>query len=131
MKPTLLRILKNGLPAAAILAILGYYMADLGMIWVSSQPGTDAQGGTEWASEAVEKIRYRMPIGMALWGFGLIAAFELALYAWRGSLPPPAPPSTPSPSTDELLNKLLEQAEAARNATPQPTQSSAPSEPEA
>jgi hypothetical protein len=113
MRPVLLRILKRGLPTAAILAVLGTVMADLAGMWVSSQsPAT----GDDFA----QTLRYRMPLAMAAWGFALVAIFEVALTVLRGgkrTIPARRIPAVPTEDeVEQLLNQLLQQADAAEAA---------------
>jgi hypothetical protein len=113
MRPLLLRVLKRGLPAAAILAVFGYLMAELTRMWVSSQSAVIDP-------DVTQPLRYRMPLAMAAWGFLLVAFFEGVAALLRGGKPAmPARRVPPVPTEDEveqLLNQLLQQADAAEAA---------------
>ncbi len=155
MHPTLIRILKHGLPAAAVLAVVGLLMADVAGMWVASQPGNrtttprvraDNPGEPAEArtidpgQEMAASLRRRLPFTMAAWGFGIVLVYELLLSLWRGGRTAPPRALPPVPSEDEvekLLNQLLQQAEAAEAAratrpqasteTPPPSKTPTPS----
>ena len=132
MRVTLTRILKYGLPTAALLALLGFLMAELAGTWVASQPAPTLQPRASVESpanesvmtvrpdaEAVEALRYKLPLQMAAWGFGLVVLCELVLAFWRGQKPPLPGPGLRPPTDEEvedLLNQLLQQAEEAEAA---------------
>lgn len=133
MRLTLLRILKHGLPTAVLLALLGFLMAELATTWVASQPApgglqprasVDSPANESTTSvrpdqEALEALRYRLPLQMAAWGFGLVVLCELVLAFWRETKPPLAGPGLRPPTdaeVEELLNQLLQQAEEAEAA---------------
>ena len=117
MRDTLLRILKNGVPTAVILAGLGWLMAEAAGMWVAGQAVTrsDPVGGGE---DVADMFRSRLPLSMAAWGFGIVAAFEVTLGLWRGGKKPADPPAAvpPEDEVEKLLNDLLRQAEAAEAA---------------
>lgn len=132
MRVTLTRILKYGLPTAALLAVLGFLMAELAGAWVASQPAPTLQPRASVESpsneslitvrpdaEAVEALRYQLPLQMAAWGFGLVVLCELVLAFWRSQKPPLPGPGLRPPTDQEvedLLNQLLQQAEEAEAA---------------
>lgn len=147
MHPTLRRILTNGLPAAAFLAVIGFMMAEVTGIWLDSQtpaarPGLDPvlaepppEVRTATGADVTDGLRFRLPAVMALWGFLLVSVFELVLWFWRGPRstitppPPKAPPKVMDDEVEQLLNQLLQQAEAAeaaRGAKPAEPPTSAP-----
>jgi hypothetical protein len=131
MHPTLVRILKQGIPVAAVLALVGYVMAEAAGMWVGGQAERssvrvtmDAPGAPDVSGEDLSRVlRTRLPFTLALWGFGIVVVFELVLSVWRGNRA--AKPVAAVPTEDEvetLLNQLLRQAEsaeAARAAQPQ------------
>lgn len=130
MRPVLIRILKRGLFTAAILAVLGCVLADLSEIWLASQ---SAASGEEFA----QSLRYRMPLTMAVWGFTLVAVIEAALTLFRGgkrTIPARRVPAVPTEDeVEQLLNQLLQQADAAEAAragksNPAPCPSTPPAE---
>lgn len=130
MPPTLIRILKNGLPAAAFLAFVGYLMAEVAGVWFDSQvppPPVDPSEGRfvpPTGEDVSGTLRFRLPLAMGFWGFLLVAVFELVLRFWRGpnitrtKIPERARGPLPPPEDDveALLNQLLQQAEAAEAA---------------
>jgi len=108
MRRFLLKLLKNGLPTAAILAVFGYAFAQFaGMWYVSEAGGRDAPVG---ASDIAGTLEWRLPLTMAGWGFALVAFFEGVLSLWRK--PVPVQPAAVD-ETEQLLLKLLEEAETA------------------
>ena len=110
MRRYLLKLLKTGLPTAAILALFGYAFAQFaGMWYVSDAGGRESPVG---AVEVARSLEWRLPLTMAAWGFGLVALFEGVLSLWRA--PAPAEPAHPIiDATEQLLLKLLEEADAA------------------
>ena len=112
MRLYLFKVLKSGLPTAAILAVCGYVFAQFAGMWYVSEAGgrTLPVGSGEIAGT----LEWRLPLTMAAWGFGLIALFEGVLSIWRqpAVLEVPAEVETVD-ETEQLLLKLLEEAEAA------------------
>lgn len=108
MRPYLLTLLKTGLPTAAGLGVVGYAFARFAGVWYVSEAG----GRT--ANDIAEALEWRLPLTMAAWGVGLVVFFEGILSLWRK---PPAPLTavTPVDETEQLLLKLLEEAEAAED----------------
>jgi hypothetical protein len=120
MKPLVRRILVGGLPVAAALAVIGYLMAELAGGFLSNHPTASDPLGAELAAKAADTFRTRMPLGMAAWGFGLVALYEVVLFVLRGNPPPPtAPPAKAPAPTDAVLKDLLTRADAA-GAVPAP-----------
>lgn len=130
MQPTMIRILKHGLPTAVALFALGYLLSEMAAVWVHAQappgrpvtaePGLGGgQPADATAEEVAAAIRRRVPLAMAGWGFALVAGMELLLWAWRRRHPAPPPgPAVGPPSAadvDTLLRQLLEKAEADRS----------------
>ncbi len=112
MRLYLFKVLKSGLPTAAILAVCGYVFAQFaGMWYVSEAGGRTLPVGS---GEIADTLEWRLPLTMAAWGFGLIALFEGVLSIWRqpAALEVPAEVETVD-ETEQLLLKLLEEAEAA------------------
>lgn len=128
MKPTLLRILGHGLLTAAALAVAGYGLAEFAGVYLAAQPGGE-KGGAEWAGEITATLRRRLPAGMAAWGFGLVAVFELLLRFVRGEpVALPAKPVAPDPA-EALWNGLLRYSEAAPACPPGPPAENTPAPP--
>jgi hypothetical protein len=96
MRSTLLRILKHGGVAAGVLAVAGYLLAEVGGVWLAAHPvGRLPDPGA--ADPVAADLRWRLPFGMAAWGFGLVAMFELLGWLIRGTPPPPlAKPADPA-----------------------------------
>jgi hypothetical protein len=115
MHPTLVRILKQGIPVALILAAIGYLMAEVGGMFIAMQAG--GESSVNAGEHLTRTLQRRLPFTMAAWGFGLVVVFELVLGLVRGRKPTPAPGPAPAvPTEDEtekLLNQLLQQADAA------------------
>ncbi len=128
MRRTAIRILKHGVPAALVLAVIGYVMAEMAGAWVSANvPVRANQEALDLPDDApkpshgdavAETIRNRLPFTMAAWGFGLVVVLELFLRMWRGNpaAVPPKPPTNPNADVEHLLNQLLLQADADRAA---------------
>ena len=110
MRRYLLKLLKAGVPTAAVLAFFGYAFAQFaGMWYVSEAGGRDSPVG---AAEVARTLEWRLPLTMAAWGFGLVALFEGVLSLWRK--PMPVEPAVPVvDETEQLLLQLLEEADAA------------------
>lgn len=111
MRPYLLKLLKNGVPTAVILAVIGYLFAQLASMWYVSESGGRENVGVQ---EMSETLQWRLPLTMAAWGFGLVALFEGVLSLWRTPVAPPTISTPPAvDETEQLLLQLLEEAEAA------------------
>jgi hypothetical protein len=126
MHPILVRILKQGIPVALILAAVGFLMAEAAGIFFAMQSGGDSSvrvtvGDAPESANAGEDLtrtlQRRLPFTLAAWGFGLVVALELVLGLWRGrkpTAPPGRAPAVPTEDeTEKLLNQLLQQADAA------------------
>ena len=119
----LLRILKNGLLTAVVLAVLGYVLAEGAGVWVSSQPtlrpqaddGLTAAPGPAPPEELARQLKTRLPFSLAGWGVLLVVLFEVVAHLWRGGKapPPPTPKVAVADETEKLLNDLLAKAETA------------------
>ncbi|MBP3960282.1 hypothetical protein J8F10_34070 [Gemmata sp. G18] len=110
MHPVLKRILLHGGLTAAVLALIGVLFAELAGLWLT---GSATRSSTDADEQVGSSLRSRVPLTMALWGFGFVAVCELVAWRVRGTRPP-ATKSTEAPSDDaeKLLNELLAQAEA-------------------
>jgi len=131
MRRLLFRILRHGIPAALVLALVGYVMAEMAGVWVSThvvdRENSELLDLSEEApkpnhgDEIADTFRGRLPFTMAAWGFGLVVFFELMLRLWRGdsAAAPPTPPTVPvnpNAGVEQLLNQLLEKEDADRAA---------------
>lgn len=133
MPPTLKRILWAGVPAAALLAGVGFVLAEAADLFVAANEPARAVEAIDGAAPPADRpppvsvnLRRTLPLTMAAWGFGLVAAYEGLRRLLRGAPKPPAaqkPAQTPA-DVDRLLNDLLVKAEADRagpsTATPPP-----------
>lgn len=109
MLSTPARILRHGIPAALILGCLGIVYAQFAGVWFQNKIGErEAPSG---GAEVTDALQWRMPLAMAGWGFGVVAAIELVTGLWRKPIPSEA--IKPVPDAEELLSKLLDEAEAA------------------
>jgi hypothetical protein len=119
MRPLLRRIAIHGALTAALLGVVGVVFAEVASIWLASSGTPRASGGPTVLPDnsndaVVASLRSRVPLFMAVWGFGFVAVGELALHLWR-SRKPAAPPCPPQPDeAEKLLEELLAQAEARR-----------------
>ena len=120
MQTTLIRILKHGIPAAVILAVIGYAMSEFAGGWISAQPDPrrndpTSKNAPEFTGEEIARtMKMKLPLTMATWGFGIVVVFELIAWVWRpASQSGPRPAGMPKESEVELLlNQLLIRAEA-------------------
>ncbi|OWK36264.1 hypothetical protein [Fimbriiglobus ruber] len=129
MRFTLIRILKHGLPAAAMLALIGFLMGELAGMFVAGNtrprvgvdPDARAAAVEPDGRQVAQVLRIRLPILMAACGLSVVATFELLNWFWRGQAAPPKPTlAVPSErETEMLLNELLRRAEADRAAKAQ------------
>ena len=110
MRRYLLKLLKTGLPTAAILAIFGYVFAQFAGMWYVSESG--GRNSPVGADEIASTLEWRLPLTMAGWGFALVALFEGVLSLWRKPVSA-QPVVVPVDETEQLLLKLLEEADAA------------------
>jgi hypothetical protein len=95
MKPVLRRIALHGGLTALLMGVIGFMLAELASVWLATSPGPrPATGGAVAAPDAdgtmAAALRQRVPLYMAVWGFGLVAVGELGLYLWRGRKAKPA-----------------------------------------
>ena len=112
MPSTPARILRHGIPAALMLGCLGFVFAQFAGVWFQGKIGDrEAPAG---GAEVTEALQWRVPLTMAGWGFGVVAVIEIVGSLWRK----PAKPveAKPVPDAEELLSKLLDEAEAAERA---------------
>jgi hypothetical protein len=110
------RILTNGLAAAAALALLGLVFTEVAQTWLNV--GTANRPSAAAANAPVaDALRSRLPLTMAVWGFGLVAVSEGLLYAVRGGPPKPkSPPKELKLETAEVLvDELLRQTDQIRS----------------
>ena len=113
MRTTFLNILKTGLPTAFVLAVMGYGLSQMAVMWHVDQTGTSQS----WAAELSNSLEYRLPITMAAWGFGVIVICELFRGIWRKPMvTKPAEPVKEVVDAEQLLLQLLDQADAAEKA---------------
>ncbi|MBA4068213.1 MAG: hypothetical protein C0501_31830 [Isosphaera sp.] len=121
MRPVLRRVAVHGALTALVLGVVGLMLAELASIWLSGHSGTRAATGAPVAADAggdvAAQVRARVPLLMAVWGFGFVAVGETFLHLRRGRRPaaPPAPPPDPA---EKLLEEILAQVEA--KAAPEP-----------
>ena len=111
MRRYLLKILRNGLPTAAVLAVLGYLFAQFAGMWYVSESG--GRNSPLGASELAGTLEWRLPLTMAAWGFALVALFEGVLALWAKPTAPSPQAVAPPDETEQLLLQLLEEAEEA------------------
>lgn len=109
MRGFLFRVVKSVLPTALFLAACGYAFAVLAGKYVAD--GKDS-------GEALQNVlAWRLPFTLAAWGGGMVLVFELFRALW-GQSPAPKPPAARSAEVDaeQLLQQLLDQADAAEAA---------------
>lgn len=113
MRRVFKRIAISGSLAAVVLGVVGLMFAEVAGTWLT---GSGARSTGQADAEFDGVLRARVPLLMAAWGFGLIAAAELLMFAVRGepgAKPAAAPKSASVNDTAEvLLEELLRQAEA-------------------
>jgi len=109
-----IRLLKNGLPVAVLLAALGYGMANMAEM-MAGRPEIPTPGHVP---EMRAQLQNRLPFTMAAWGFGIVVAFEALFSLWRKPVPPVTEVKavTVEDEAEQLLMKLLEEADAAERA---------------
>ena len=112
------RIVRNGLLAALILAGIGLGFAEVASLWMTSQSGRGAAGEAVTA----QSLRYRLPLGMAGWGFAFVVVTEVGLFLWRGRSGTPLreepDPATPPVPAAVLIEQILRDAETQRQSLP-------------
>jgi hypothetical protein len=114
------RIAIHGLLTAAILAALGYVLAEFASMSITTSAG--ARGVVKASPEATASVEdadrnlhVNIPLMMALWGFGFVAIIEMIRHqlhrARRAAAAALATPPVPD-ETEKLLEELLTQAES-------------------
>lgn len=118
VRPLLIRILKNGLLTAVLLAALGYALAEFATAVLGTQttPRSTADLPAVSADDLTIGLKGRMPLTLAAWGFGLVAVIEVLRHLLRGGKRALAakPAAAVVDETAKLLNELLEKADAER-----------------
>jgi len=92
--------------------------AELASMWLagesSARPGPGPAVETRSGDpDLASKLRVRIPLLMAVWGFAFVAVGELVLHLIRSRkpTPPPTPPRQPD-DAEKLLEQLLAEVEA-------------------
>lgn len=102
-------ILVHGGLAAGILAVVGYFFAQIAGMWVESQAaprfGGEVAATAPDTGELTSTLAWRLPFTMAAFGFALVAAGEGLRSLWK-TPPAKAEPATPEA---EMLRLLGEQ----------------------
>ncbi len=121
---TLKRILWTGLPVAALLAGLGFALAEATDLFLSANhpgrvvdviDGAARTGGEPLADPLPAAVRRTLPVSMALWGFGLVAAYEGLRRLVKGPAKKAVAATKPAGvDVDKLLEDLMRKAEADR-----------------
>jgi hypothetical protein len=116
MHELLRRIALHGGLTAFILAIIGFFLAEMAASTMLTPVGTRGSAAQieeeKRGAEAVaERMRTSIPLAMAVMGFVFVAAVEGARHLVRGGHKPPAAPPPPD-ETEKLLEELLTQAES-------------------
>lgn len=115
MSPVVKRIAVNGVLAAVALALLGYLIASIAVMFLPVPP----PGAEEPAppDDLPEAIKVRLPLTLAAWGFVFVALGELVLWAVRGKRPPAAGPTQAELDANErIIQELLAKADAEERA---------------
>lgn len=117
MQPVLRRIAIHGGLTALALALIGLMFANMASMWMAASQSSRAT--VRYGQDDAAKLSRRVPVMMALWGFGFVAIGELVLYRFRRNRKPTPPVPAPSPDPAEmLLEELLAQAEASAGSPP-------------
>lgn len=109
-------ILVHGGMVAAVLAVIGYVLAQAAGMWIGSQsaPRTFDAGAAPatvtGGSELATALEWRLPITMAVFGFALVAFGEGVKALWKR--PPVAPPSNPHEIEMQRMLRELEEKPA-------------------
>lgn len=114
------RILKSAGPAAVVLTIVGYLIAEMASSWSAANAPVNSTD----AASLKGMLRGRVPFVMAAWGFGLVALYEVLRWVWMPRAKPK--PVEAGPSVEDQLQQLLREAEA-RNPTVTPPPTGCPS----
>lgn len=114
-----IRVLKNGLPVALLLGALGYGMASMAEM-MAGRPERPTSGHVP---DVRTHLQGRLPFTMAAWGFGIVVAFEALFSLWRKPVPPATEVKAVAveDEAEQLLMKLLEEADAAERARSMPS----------
>lgn len=124
MNSLLTRILVNGGFVFSGLGLFGVLFGQIAASWVASQAPIRAQlestdGSPNVSSDHLpEQVKWRVPVTMASLGLGLVVVFELLGTLWRK--PKVASNTKPLPSDEELIQRLLKEAEQNPGNTPAP-----------
>ncbi len=119
MRAFAIRVLRNGLPVAVLLAAVGYGMAQMAEMMAGRSPRPTPGHVPELSTH----LEYRLPLTMAAWGLGLVVALEALFSLWRQPVPPASEgkPLPPMDEAEQLLLRLLEEADAAERARSMPS----------
>ncbi len=115
MHPVVKRILLHGVLTAALLALIGAGFAQLASIWMAGHEPRPGAEVAEAANEPVsERLTYRVPAMMAVWGFLFVLVGEVVMWRIRGKRQAlqATKDANPQDDAEKLLNDLLAQAEA-------------------
>jgi hypothetical protein len=132
MHPVVKRILLHGVLTAGLLALIGAGFAQLATIWMAGHEPRPGAEVTEVANDPVsEKLTYRVPAMMALWGFLFVLVGELLIWRIRGKREAiqASKEANPQDDAEKLLNDLLAQAEAKMAAEAEENKSKDPQPP--
>ncbi|WP_439621433.1 hypothetical protein [Gemmata sp.] len=116
MSPVVKRIAVNGTLAAIFLAVLGYFIANIAVMFLpAAVPGTEDVAPPDDDLAATMKVR--LPLTLAVWGFGFVAVGELILWAVRGNRPPAVGATQAELDANErIIQELLAKADAEERA---------------
>jgi hypothetical protein len=124
MNSLLKRILVNGGLVVFGLGLFGVLFGQIAASWVASQAPIRAQlestdGSPKISSDHLaEQFKWRVPVTMACMGFGLVVVFEFLGTIWQK--PKVATVKDSLPSDEEIIQRLLKEAEQNLNSTPAP-----------
>lgn len=120
---TVKTILVHGLMAAGVLAIIGYFLAQLAGMWVATQ----SQPRVSWEANALPirdagidtteltaTLAWRLPLSMAAFGFILVAIGEGLRSIWKTQ-----PPQSEPQLTESETQRMLRDQETARISQPE------------
>ena len=116
MSPVVKRIAVNGTLAALFLAVLGYLIANIAVMFLpAAAPGTDEVALPD--DDLADTMKVRLPLTLAAWGFAFVAVGELLLWAVRGNRTPAAGPTRAELDANErIIQELLAKADAEERA---------------
>ncbi len=106
----LLRIAIHGCITALVLGTIGLVFAEFASMWLSTNPVPGATADLDRGS--IDRVRTRVPMMMAFWGFVVVALGEALTQAMRRKGADVRPPTAQPDETEKLLEELLAQAEA-------------------